>query len=284
VELGVVLPNGVVGVEGRTLLEWARRAEQRGFDIVGVIGRVAYPAYEELVTLAAVAAVTERVKLMPTVIVAPVREPVLFAKQAASLNSLSGGRLVLGLGVGMRPDDFLATGTTFEDRGKRFDAMLEAMHSAWHGDPPIDGSRAAVPATGNIPIYFGTLSPSPKIARRIARYGDGYLGVGSPQMVAPIVEGLQKAWADEGRDGRLRLGGASYFTLTDPDAGRKNILDYYEDFFPQLGHAAAAAMPTTVEAVRRVRDVYHDAGYDQVLFSACTTDPAEVDRLADALQ
>ena len=126
-DVGIVLPNGAPGVDGPTLLEWARRAEARGFASVGVIGRIAYPTYEELTTLAAVAGATERVRLLTTTLLAPLRDPVLLAKQAATIDRLSGGRLVLGLSAGMRPDDFLVTGTSFEGRGKRFDAMLEKI-------------------------------------------------------------------------------------------------------------------------------------------------------------
>src|SRR5438046_3196328 len=103
-EIGIVIPNGVAGVDGRALIEWARRIEDRNFATVGVIGRMAYPAHEELVTLAAVAGATERVRLFSSVLIGPVREPVLFAKQAATLDRISNGRLVLGLGVGMRAD------------------------------------------------------------------------------------------------------------------------------------------------------------------------------------
>lgn len=284
-QIGVTIPNGVPGVDGRALVEWGRRVETRGFDIVAVISRIAYPSHEELVTLAAVAAATERVRLMPSVLIAPVRDPVLFAKQTATLDHISGGRLVLGLGVGMRSDDFVATGTAFEDRGRRFDRMLETVHALWRGEPPAGGARAACPAptNGRIPIYFGTLTDAPPVARRIARWGEGYIAVGSPRMVEPIVEAIRKAWADEGREGRPRLVAASYFALGSEEEAERNVLDYYRDFFPTLGAAAAGAMPRTPERARRVLEVYRDAGFDEFLFSAATGDPAQVDRLADAV-
>lgn len=284
-QIGVTIPNGVPGVDGRALVEWGSRAEALGFDIVAVISRIAYPSHEELVTLAAVAAATERVRLMPSVMIAPVRDPVLLAKQAATLDRISGGRLVLGLGVGMRPDDFVATGTGFGDRGRRVDRMLETMHALWRGEPPVDGARAACPepVAGRVPIYFGTLSAAPAVARRIARWGDGYIAVGSPRMVEPIVEGIRAAWAEAGREGAPRLVGASYFVLGAEEEAERNIRDYYDDFFPALGNAAAGAMPRTQEAAKRVLDVYRDAGFDEFLFSAAATDVTQLDRLADAI-
>lgn len=283
--VGVTIPNGVPGVDARTLVRWGARAEELGFDTVAVISRIAYPSHEELITLAAVAEATERVRLMPSVLIGPVRDPVLLAKQAATLDRLSGGRLVLGLGVGMRPDDFVATGTRFRDRGRRFDGMLETMHALWRGEPPVDGARAACPppVAGRVPIYFGTLSAAPPVARRIARWGDGYIAVGSPRMVEPIVAGIRKAWAEEGREGAPRLVGASYFVLGDEEEAERNIRDYYDDFFPALGNAAAGAMPRTPQAARRVLDVYRRAGFDELLFSAAATDPSQLDRLADAV-
>lgn len=273
-DLGIVLPNSAIGVDGPTLLEWARRAEARGFARVGVIGRVAYPAYEELTTLAAVAAVTERVKLLTTVLIAPLRDPVMLAKQAATVDRISGGRLILGLGVGMRPDDFDVTGASFTDRGKRFDRMLEVMHEVWSEKDPT-GPK---PIHGRIPLYFGTLSSAKHIAERIARWGDGYIAVGSPQMCQPIVDAITEA-----KGSPIRLCSASYFALKDPDEAERNIHSYYDDFFPFLGNAAIASMPRTPDAVRHVLKVYEDAGYDEFNFSAASTDPDEVNLLADAV-
>ncbi|MDP8955580.1 MAG: LLM class flavin-dependent oxidoreductase, partial [Actinomycetota bacterium] len=116
---------------GDRLVEWARRAEERGFTALGTIGRVAYPTYDELVAYGAAAAVTERIELITNVILGPTRNPVLLAKEAASLDQISGGRFTLGLGVGTRPDDFQASGTSFNDRGRRLDHALGVMHRAW---------------------------------------------------------------------------------------------------------------------------------------------------------
>src|SRR5688500_10378561 len=99
--------------------------------MVSVIDRVAYPSHEQLVTLAAIASATERIRLMTSTLLAPTRDAALLAKQAATLDRISGGRLVLGLSVGNRPDDFITTGTQLEGRGARFDSMLETMHALW---------------------------------------------------------------------------------------------------------------------------------------------------------
>src|SRR5919201_5902159 len=130
-ELGIGLPNSAREADGPALIEFARRADSAGFSSLATIDRVAFPSYESLVTLAAAAAVTERIRLFPNVLLGPTRNPVILAKEAASVDRLSGGRLVLGVGVGGRQDDFDAVGMGWEDRGRRWDADLDLIHRVW---------------------------------------------------------------------------------------------------------------------------------------------------------
>src|SRR5918997_4755216 len=112
-DITIGLPNTVAGVTRDSLLEWSRRAEARGFPGVASLDRLVYPNYESLISLAAVAAVTERVRLTTQVLLAPWRlNAALVAKQIATLQHLSNGRMVLGIAVGRREDDFTASGTT----------------------------------------------------------------------------------------------------------------------------------------------------------------------------
>src|SRR4029450_4824342 len=96
--------------DGRCLLEWARRSEDGPFASLGVLDRVVYRSVEPFAALAAAAAVTTRVRLVTMVVIGPLRNTVLLAKQAASLDLLSGGRLTLGLALGARADDYRALG------------------------------------------------------------------------------------------------------------------------------------------------------------------------------
>src|SRR4051794_2447572 len=103
-KIGIGLPNTVRGAEGRTLVAWARRAEERGFSTLGTIDRIVYPSYESMTALAAAAGATERIGLLTNILIAPTREPVVLAKQLASLDQLSGGRFTFGVSVGGRED------------------------------------------------------------------------------------------------------------------------------------------------------------------------------------
>src|SRR3989442_8335176 len=120
------------------------------------------------------------------------------------------------------------------------------------------------------------MSAKARIAKRIARWGEGYLTVGPPEMVQPIVDSIRKAWAAEGRDGSPVLVSASYFSLGEDEEAERNILDYYGDFLPALGQAAAARMPRDAEAVKRVLGVYEQAGFDEFLFSGAASNPEQV--------
>src|ERR671914_794014 len=115
-EIGIGIPNSVVGTTGAQLLDWARRADQAGFSSLGTIGAVSYPSYEELTVFAAVGAVTQRIRFLSNVLIAPARSAAELAKQAASVDQLTGGRLTLGFGVGWRPADFTLTGRDFNQR------------------------------------------------------------------------------------------------------------------------------------------------------------------------
>src|SRR5204862_2970197 len=117
------------------LRDWATRAEAAGFSTLGTIDRIVYGNHESLIALSHAAAVTERIGLMTSVLLAPLRSnTALLAKQAASLDVLSGGRLTLALAVGGREDDYQASGVDYHARGRIFDDQLEELQRLWSGN------------------------------------------------------------------------------------------------------------------------------------------------------
>src|SRR5260370_20861283 len=161
-KIGIGLPATIPGIEGKRILDWAKKADSGPFSSLTILDRLVYSNYESLITLAAVAGVTQHIRLMTTVLLAPLRNPVLFAKQAASPDALSGGRLTLGLGIGAREDDYLAASVSYKRRGKLFDEQLETLKRIWSGQSFGDtiGPIGPTPVqSGGPEILIGGYSP-----------------------------------------------------------------------------------------------------------------------------
>src|SRR5437588_4517736 len=202
-DIGIGLPNSVREADGSALVELPRRAGKAGFTTLATLDRIAFPSYESLTVLAAAAAVTQRITLFPNVLLGTTRNPVVLAKEAATVDRLSGGRLVLGLGVGGRQDDLDAVGLGWHDRGKRWDRDLELIHKAWRGEL-VNGIQNPVgPKLANgdrVPIVVGASSDA--AVRRTLEYGIGWTAGGAPpQQVAPFAERVRTAWKDSGKAG-----------------------------------------------------------------------------------
>jgi alkanesulfonate monooxygenase SsuD/methylene tetrahydromethanopterin reductase-like flavin-dependent oxidoreductase (luciferase family) len=174
VQIGVNVPNFGPGTDPGRLRGWARTVEGLGFDHLMVSDHVVvtpevasqYPApfYEPFTTLSWLAGITERIRLGTTVLVAPYRHPLLTARMAANLNDLSGGRLVLGVGVGWARQEFEALGVPFERRGRLTDDHLRAIRTAWEDQADY--------RSGRIPLWIGGNSDA--ALRRAVRLGDAW--------------------------------------------------------------------------------------------------------------
>jgi alkanesulfonate monooxygenase SsuD/methylene tetrahydromethanopterin reductase-like flavin-dependent oxidoreductase (luciferase family) len=174
VRIGVNVPNFGPGTDPGRLRQWARTVEGLGFDLLMVSDHVAvtpdvakqYPApfYEPFTTLSYLAGVTDRIRLGTTVLVLPYRHPLLVARMAANLNDLSGGRLVLGVGVGWARQEFAALGVPFHRRGAVTDEHLDAIRAAWADNEDYRGGR--------IPVWIGGNSDA-GLARAV-RTGDAW--------------------------------------------------------------------------------------------------------------
>jgi alkanesulfonate monooxygenase SsuD/methylene tetrahydromethanopterin reductase-like flavin-dependent oxidoreductase (luciferase family) len=246
---------------------------------VSVLDRLAYPIYEPLTILAAVAGVTERLRLMTNVVLAPTRNPFLLAKQAATVHQISRGRLVLGLGVGRRQDDFDAVGQSFHDRGRRFDLMLEQLARLWGGET---GGEPAVPAplpAGRVPLLIG--GENDRTPLRVARWGIGWTSGGGRELdeVAVFAGRVRAAWQAEGRTGAPRILALCYFSVGEAGRSRDQTLDYY-GFQGPKAEIRAAATPHDASAILEIRDRSAQRGIDELTFMPTLGDPDQVDKLA----
>jgi alkanesulfonate monooxygenase SsuD/methylene tetrahydromethanopterin reductase-like flavin-dependent oxidoreductase (luciferase family) len=282
-DIGIGLPNTIPGTEGTTLLEWARRAEARGFSTLGTIGRVAYPNYEEMVVLAAAAGVTARIGLMTNILLGATRNPVLLAKEAASVDHLSAGRLTLGLGAGFRKDDFDLAGQPYGNRGRRLDQTIEVLQQAWRGEPVAGADRPIGPPPANpegIPILIGGTSDA-ALARTV-KYAAGWTAGGSaPEQAGALAERVRRAWKDAGRTGEPRIVALTYYALGDraDELSAASLGDYYGHF----GQEMARNIPKTSQALVDALHRFEDAGVDEVLLDPTIADIAQVDMAADAV-
>lgn len=272
--VGIGLPNGIPGTPGAAIAEWASRADAGPFTSVGVIDRVAYDAHEPFASLAAAAAVTQRPRLVTMVVIAPLRGTAILAKEAATLDSLSGGRLTLGLGVGARIEDYRAAGIDHRDRGRRFEEQLGQLRDLWESSPGPKGSPE---------LLVGGMSDA--AFARVARYADGYVhGGGPPRAFARAADRARVAWTDMGRPGSPALWGQSYFALGDDAAelGRAYMRDYYAFTGPFAEKIVEGLLTTPQQIAAQVRG-YVEAGCDELVLLPAISDMEQVDRLADVV-
>jgi alkanesulfonate monooxygenase SsuD/methylene tetrahydromethanopterin reductase-like flavin-dependent oxidoreductase (luciferase family) len=276
-EVGVGLPTTTPGADGRLVLEWARRADEGPFASLGVLDRMVYPSVEPFAALSAAAAVTTRARLVTMVVIGPLRNTALLAKQAASLDLLSAGRLTLGLAIGARADDYQALGVDQAARGRRLGEQLAELRTIWEkgevGPEPVQ--------PGGPPLLAGGLSG--EAFARMARGADGYVhGGGPPRAFAGAAARAWAAWRDLERPGRPQLWGQGYFALGDADAGEAYLRDYYAFTGPFAARIAAGNL-TSGRAVKDFVRGYEDAGCDHLVLLPTVSNPAQLDRLADVL-
>jgi alkanesulfonate monooxygenase SsuD/methylene tetrahydromethanopterin reductase-like flavin-dependent oxidoreductase (luciferase family) len=285
-DIGIGLPNAVPGVDRGSLLEFARRADQRGFSALGTIDRVVYPNYEPLLALAAAATVTERIKLETAILIAPYRpNATLLAKEALTLDDMSGGRLVLGMGLGARDDDYEASGLSPKGRGATFDRQLEQMRRVWDGEvtgyagpvgpPPVRPGGPEVLVAGSVDAA----------AERAAKYGAGWIqGAVGPDQFAQFAPKVDEAWERAGRDGKPHKSSLAYFALG-PNAQRdmENSIKHYYAWLGEYADQIAASVATSEEVVQSYVQAFENAGCDELMLFGSSKDPAQVDLLADAV-
>lgn len=278
------LPNAVPGTAGTRLVEWARRAEAAGFSSLGTIGRVVFDCHEELVALAAAAGATRRIGLVTTVLIGPVRDPVMLAKQAATLDAVSDGRFVLGLGVGWRADDYEASGRDFHDRGDALDAMIPRLRAIWRGEEePAGGRVGPAPAReGGPPVLVGGNVPA--ALRRAGRLADRFLAPPLPPDGMREQHRIVAEAADEAGRPVPPMSGARYVALGDDvrARAREAMAAYYAAGGEDFVRTMQESLVTTAEGVREAVEGIRDTGAEELFLWPAADDPDQVERIAEA--
>ncbi|MFC9157079.1 LLM class flavin-dependent oxidoreductase [Streptomyces bauhiniae] len=279
--VGIGLPIG----DPAALLTWARRADDGPFSTLGLLDRLVYDNPEPLVALALLAGATSRIRVQTEVLLAPLRDTALLAKQAATLDRMTGGRFVLGLGIGGRDDDHQVTGIDPRTRGRRLDEQMAVLRRLWSGAPYGDGVGPIGPAPvrpGGPEVLFGGFKPL--ALERVARWGDGFLAAAPPSWAGGLFDTVRGYWKQYGRAGEPRLVAQVNVALGPQaviDDARSAMHAYYA--FTGMADRMTAGMLTTPAEIREAIARFTDLGADEVMLYCYGLDPAQVDRLAEAL-
>jgi alkanesulfonate monooxygenase SsuD/methylene tetrahydromethanopterin reductase-like flavin-dependent oxidoreductase (luciferase family) len=278
VQIGIGLPAAIPGTEGDVVLAWAQRAEAAGFASLDCVDRLTYDAYDPLVALAAAAAVTERIALATTILVSPLHATLPLAKQLASLDRLSGGRLVLGVGLGARAEDYEVAGVDHATRGRRLDEQIAELVDAFE-----EGRVGLGTERRERPLLLTGGDSAPAFAR-MARHTDGYIhGGGPPRAFTRAAEQARAAWIDAGRPGVPALWSQAYFALGDAaERGTDYMRDYYAFVGPFAEKIAAGMLATRQQAVEFLHG-YAEAGCDHLCLMPAVADLDQVEALAEAV-
>jgi alkanesulfonate monooxygenase SsuD/methylene tetrahydromethanopterin reductase-like flavin-dependent oxidoreductase (luciferase family) len=273
-------------VDPQFVLEWAKSADDAGFAALAAHDRPDHDTWDPLTTLAAVAPITKRVRLITTTLLLAARNAGSVAKQAATIDVISGGRLELGVGVGVREQDFGALGSELRGRGHRLERQLVEIDRFWqnaieHGDhsgvlgpPPVQRPRPPIRVGGYQPAAY----------RRAVELGDGYFfgNAGVAAMSAKIPE-IRDVYKTAGRD-ELPIGGLAYYAVTTDHArlaaAEANLTHYYGTLakpFEQL--VLTGDEPTVRDKV----NAYADAGVDILYLFPAVPERDQLDAAARLL-
>jgi alkanesulfonate monooxygenase SsuD/methylene tetrahydromethanopterin reductase-like flavin-dependent oxidoreductase (luciferase family) len=280
--IGIGLPAAVPDADPRTIREWASHAERAGFASLGVIDRLVYNNFEPLITLGAAAACTERVELITTVLNVGWRaNAALLAKQMATVDLLSGGRLVAGIGLGGWPQDFDASDVPQSGKGRRLERTLEIMQRVWRGELEGAGGPTRRLPDGRPTLLFGGLVPA--AFRRAATRGEGWV---APLLGFELLEtgaaAVRQIWSEQHRDGQPRIVTGRYFSLG-REAGTvadEYLRHYYGDAYYQ---AARADTLTSREELARELDRLEGVGVSEIVLYPCSAELGQLHLLAEAL-
>ena len=277
------------GLDRERLEAWCRGIDAGPFSCLAVGERINFPNPEITVTLSAAAAWTSRVTLLYNVLVLPTHPAARVAKQVATLDVLSRGRVVLGVGVGARQDDYAAVEAPWDGRLGRLERQVAELRRLWAGERAKGASDPIEPKpvqAGGPSILAGALFPG--AIARAARFADGILGFSftlASEELAYAFDGARTAWRAAARREAPRLVTGCWFALG--PRGREQMDAYLGRYLGFLGPAAADMIPlvptVSATALRDAVQRARDAGADEIVLAPTTIDPDEVRRVEDLL-
>ena len=289
-KISICLPYHELGYTRATTLDWCRAIDQGPFESLGCGQRTTSYAQDMPVVLSAAAALTERVRIVPSLYILPLQSAGAAAKQISSLDVLSNGRLTVGVGIGGRDEDYKAVGAPLERRLQRLDAGVATMQACWRGEEPVPGVGKIGPTPvqpGGPPLWAGAMRP--KAIRRAAAWADGLYGFcmnGDPTATREQNLLANEAWADAGRSQKPYLVTGFWYSLAD-DADRR-LKQYVYDYLKIAGEPVARMIAdmmgcSTPDVILRALDALEAEAVDECFLVPATPDLTEIERLIQLL-
>lgn len=288
-EVGVALPQMAVGLDRARILAWCQGIDEGPFSSVSAGERIAFDNLDGFTLCNAAAALTERVRILLNVVVAPWHAPAMLAQELSSMDVLSGGRLSVALGAGAREQDFAALGSPWERRLGRLDETVAELRRLWAGGEAAGGGIVGPPPVqpGGVPLLGSATGP--KSLARAARWADGISGFtieGDAAEAAASFRAIEAAWASAGRTERPRHV-TGVFAALGPDA-EANLhafaLRYLDVFGAKAARYLADRTPINDEA--KLRALIHalaDEGCDELILVPASSDPTLLTRFAEVV-
>lgn len=306
VEFGLALRNFAPHPETpeiHEVISYARRAEQLGFsslwawDHILLGWKKPFPFLESLSVLSALAVTTERVRLGTGVLVLPLRNPVVLAKVTATIDRMSGGRLVLGVASGWYEREFESVGVPFSDRGRVFVRNAEILKRFWSEDR-VDGSEDGMVFRGAVMLPRPAQKPRPpllyggyvdKVLRRVATMSDGWLTYFyTPESFARAWEKILHYAEESGRDPSALDNVAQLPICVDDSYEKANervgtFIQRYFDVAPWSESTADSAIRGTPEQCAEQIARHLEVGARHLVFIPCSYAPEQVDAIAETI-
>ena len=288
-DVGLAFPQMTPDLDRDRVRAWCRAVDEGPFSSISAGERIAFDNLDGFTLCTAAAALTDRVRIGFNVVVAPWHTPALLAKELASIDVLSGGRVDVAVGIGGREQDYAALGSSFAKRFDRLDSTVDELRRLWSGGEIVPGATvgpAPVQPGGPPILCSGT---GPKSLARAARWADGLTGftlAADPAEAGALFRLAEAAWNAAGRADHPRLVTGS-FAVLGPDA--EVTLDafarrYLDVFGTEIAAWLTERMPlSNPEALRTFLLGLAAEGCDEVVLVPGNSDPDQVRRFAEVV-
>jgi alkanesulfonate monooxygenase SsuD/methylene tetrahydromethanopterin reductase-like flavin-dependent oxidoreductase (luciferase family) len=294
-KIGICLPYMKRDLKRQTFIDWCRVIDQGPFSSLSCGERITDYTFEMRNVLAFAAARTERVRIVPSLYVLPMHSAVLTAKEIATLDQLSNGRVTVTVGVGGREHDYRAVGADFKKRHERMDEQVAEMRRIWRGEAPFAGCDPVGPEViqkngsefYGPPILAGAMGAKP--IARASKWADGLYSFsmgGSKQETARMFDEGRQAWQASGRKTAPQLVGGFWYSLADD--GEQKLKSYVHDYLKVLGDGLANGVAATMtrytpDTIKEGIENVRACGADEVMLVPATAELSELERLIKLL-